>query len=633
MSSSHHEVGTAATVYNLPAGTYTLTVRDNCGSLTCSQTITQPAAMTMGSCSHTNTTCGNNNGSVTAGAISNANGAASYTWVNSSSQIVGTTATISGLGAGTYTLTVRDNCGSLTCSQTIQPSSGMSMGSCSHTNTACGSNNGSVSAGTIANANGPVSYTWVNSSNQVIGTTATVSGLGAGTYTLSVSDNCSSLTCSQTIAPSASMSMGSCSHTDLSCSATHHGDGDNDGDDNGSGGNSGSVTAGAIANANGPVSYTWVNSSNHVVGTTATVTGLPAGTYTLTVHDNCSSLTCSQTISQPTAMTMGSCSHTNTSCGGHNGSVTAGTITNANGHVSYSWANASHHVVGTTATVTGLAPGTYTLTVHDNCSSLNCTQTVGISGEISCSITSSPTGGDSLTGGNPDVIYLGYGAQSTQLVSNVTGDGPFTYTWSPCSGLSNTHCASPVFTPTTGGMYTFTLTVTSGGGCSSTCDITICVLDIRVSAKTCGSNNNGSLVYLCQGSSEGGGSQTISVNVNQVAHYLSNGASLGACNQSCNSQRADLDVTTTTIETATSGFEISVYPNPFASQFHMLIMSESSERIDMRIFTLTGQLLSETNGVATNTEVSLGDQFPAGVYFVEVKQGDVKKVLRMVKAE
>ena len=529
---------------------------------------------------------------------------------------MGTTATVTGLGAGTYTLTVHDNCTTLTCSQTITQPNAMSMGSCSHTNTTCGANNGSVTAGTVSNANGAVSYSWTNASNQVVGTAPIVNGLAAGTYTLTVRDNCGSLTCSQTIQPSYAMTMANCSHTDPSCS-----------------GHNGSVSAGAISNATGGVMYTWYNSSNHVVGNSPMVYGLGAGTYTLSVHDNCTTLTCSQTLVPSSTLTMGSCSHTNTTCGGNNGSVTAGQVSNANGSVSYSWANSSHHVVGTTPTVHGLPAGTYTLTVHDNCGSQTCSQTINTSGSISCSITSHPTGGCNSTGGNPEVIYLGYGPQTTQLVSSISGNGPYTYSWSPATNLSCANCASPLFTPTAAGMYTFTLTAKSVGGCTTTCDITICVLDIRVSANRSGNNSSG-MVYLCQPSNCGGASQTISVNVNQVAHYMSAyHAQLGSCNQSCGSNRSEQEDMGLTTSGTTSGFELLVYPNPFASQFHLMVQSESTERIDMRIFSITGQLISETNGMQTNIDFTLGNQFSAGAYFVEVNQGDVKKVLRMIKTE
>lgn len=42
---------------------------------------------------------------------------------------------------------------------------------------------------------------------------------------------------------------------------------------------------------------------------------------------------------------------------------------------------------------------------------------------------------------------------------------PSTYSWSPTAGLSCTTCANPVFTPTSTGVYTFTVTVTIPGSC------------------------------------------------------------------------------------------------------------------------------------------------------------------------
>ena len=249
-----------------------------------------------------------------------------------------------------------------------------------------------MTAGIITGAQGTVHYSWKNSLGTVVGTTATVTGLGTGTYTLAVSDNCSILTCSQTITQPTAMTMGACTHTNLSCNSSCGGN------------NTGSVTAGIITGAQGTVHYSWKNSLGRVVGTSATVTGLGTGTYTLTVSDNCSTLTCSQIITQPTAMTMGACTHTNISftcssgnggtcngscyginlfgngsCGKTNtGSVTAGPISGAQGTVHYVWKNSSGAIVGTTATVSGLSSGTYTLTVTDNCNTFTCSQTITI---------------------------------------------------------------------------------------------------------------------------------------------------------------------------------------------------------------------------------------------------------------
>ena len=434
---------------NQGAGPHTYTVTDSQGCTgTTSITITQPNALTMGSCSHTDATCNGGTGSVTAGAVSNAVGPVSYVWKNASNVTVGTTATVSGLAAGTYTLTVTDDCFSRTCSQTIAQPTAMSMSACSHTNaTYSGASNGSVSAGAVSNAVGTPSYVWKNASNVTVGTSATVSGLPAGTYTLTVSDNCTSTTCSQTITQPAPMSMGACSHTDVSCN----------------GGSNGSVSAGTLSNASGTPSYTWKNSSNVTVGTTATVSGLAPGTYTLTVTDPSGSVTCSQTISQPSAVTSsatqgaaiacygGTTCVTVTASGGtppYYGTgtfcgVTAGTssyevsdskgcmstssvtitepskveasaptttpascanndgtaTTSGSGgtpNYSYVWKNSSNATVGTSATATGLTAGTYTVTVTDanGCTGTN-SAVVGSSGGGSSSapgVISGPSG-------------------------------------------------------------------------------------------------------------------------------------------------------------------------------------------------------------------------------------------------
>ena len=322
------EVGTTATVNNLPAGTYTLTVKDDCFTRTCTVTIGQPAAaLALGACSKTDVICfGASTGSVTAGAVTNAVGAVSYSWKNAANVEVGTTTTVNNLPAGTYTLTVKDDCFTRTCTVTIgQPAAALALAACTATGASCnGGNTGSVIAGVVTNSVGAVSYSWKNAANVEVGTTATVNNLPAGTYTLTVKDDCFTRTCTVTIGqPAAALALAACSATDVKCF----------------GASTGSVVAGVVTNSVGAVSYSWKNAANVEVGTTATVNNLPAGTYTLTVKDDCFTRTCSVTIGQPAAaLSLGTCSKTNATCNGPNtGSVIAGVVTNSVGAVSYSW--------------------------------------------------------------------------------------------------------------------------------------------------------------------------------------------------------------------------------------------------------------------------------------------------------
>lgn len=136
------------------------------------------------------------------------------------------------------------------------------------------------------------------------------------------------------------------------------------------GGSDGSLTATA-SNGTTNYSYSWSNgaTTNNTPSTTNTITGLVAGTYTVTITDNNScTATASSTISQPTiGLSVSTNVNNHVSCsGGSDGSVSA-TPSGGTPSYTYSWSNA-----GTTATVSGLSAGTYTVTVTD---ANGCTQT------------------------------------------------------------------------------------------------------------------------------------------------------------------------------------------------------------------------------------------------------------------
>ncbi|MCO5261327.1 MAG: choice-of-anchor L domain-containing protein [Lentimicrobium sp.] len=64
--------------------------------------------------------------------------------------------------------------------------------------------------------------------------------------------------------------------------------------------------------------------------------------------------------------------------------------------------------------------------------------------------------------------------ETHQLQGSATGSGTLLYTWTPSTGLSNANIANPVFTPSTSGTYTFTLTVTNqASGCSVSDEMSI----------------------------------------------------------------------------------------------------------------------------------------------------------------
>ncbi len=203
---------------------------------------------------------GGSNGSATATA---SNGTTPYTYSWSGGQ---TTTSVTGLSAGTYTVTVTDHngeTGSATAAIT-QPAT-LSISAGVTANVSCnGGANGSVSS-TPSGGTSPYTYSWTGG-----GTASAYTGLSIGTYTVTVTDNkgCTA-TAFATITQPGVIKDTITSITYLPC---------------GAGANATiGVTGGTI-----PYTYLWSPSGK----TTAAVTGLSWGTYTVSVSDamGCSSV-------------------------------------------------------------------------------------------------------------------------------------------------------------------------------------------------------------------------------------------------------------------------------------------------------------------------------------------------------
>jgi hypothetical protein len=378
-------VGSQASVNNLPAGNYTLTVTDDCGTVTCNVTIGGPAAAVSSTFTQVNNACyGGSIGSIN---LSPAGGTGPYTfaWTASNGGSIPAGQSddedLSALVKGTYSVVITDangttgGCRSERSITITEPASPLAIGTCSKTDVSCnGGSNGSVTAGTVSNSVGTVNYTWKNAANATVGITATVPNLPAGNYSLTVTDDCSSVNCNVTIGqPSAA----------LSATETHV-------NNNCFGGSSGSINL-SPSGGTSPYTFAWTASAGGAIppGQSANedLTGLVKGTYDVVITDaNGTTGGCRTTksvvITQPAAaLALGTCTKTDATCT-TGGSVTAGAVTNSVGTVEYTWRNAQNTVVGTTSSVSDLPAGTYTLTVEDDCSFQTCSVTISAPGAI-----------------------------------------------------------------------------------------------------------------------------------------------------------------------------------------------------------------------------------------------------------
>jgi len=396
----------------LGAGAYSVSVTDGVCSATAAYTLTQPQPLTA-TISHTDATCGSNNGTATATISGGTTPYPTITWYPSTVPGNPTSASgsaITGLAADTYLADIRDANG---CSALLPYSATVAALPCgytlstSSTNVLCyGASTGSVTI-TVTGAVGPVVITWKNSANTTVGTTATVNGLPAGTYSYNWHDNNQTYTGTVTISQPATAITVTLTPTSPSCP----------------GGSDGSALASVTAGGAAPFSYAW----NPAGTNSPQKNGLSAGNVTVTVTDaNGCTLTRTTVITAPTPMSA-STTVINDSCFQSNkGSATVNT-TGGTMPYTYYWSN-----ISTAQTNLSLGAGTYTVTVTDN---------------KGCTATSSATivGGPSFTHTQTVQNISCYGNTTGSInIHAMGGTGTYVYTWNPntVSGNNPTNLAA-----------------------------------------------------------------------------------------------------------------------------------------------------------------------------------------------
>lgn len=322
---------TSEDISGLSVGTYGVTVTDaNMCTKASSVTLTEPTPINL-STEQSNVTCfGSSNGEIGLIAFGGTPGY-SFNWSNGA-----TSQDLSGIPAGTYTVTVTDanSCTATTSTTITQPDE--MMLTTSQVNVSCfGGNNGSATV-MVSGGVGPFVYNWSTG-----GTMATENFLAAGTYTVTVYDDPlnNPIQCIKTATVTITHP------TDISLSTTVM--------PACAGVNNGSIDLMADGGTPG---YTYLWSTG---ATSEDVSGLGVGTYTVTVTDaNQCTKSVSATVTQSPVMNLSTTS-TNTCAGTSQGTIDL-TVTGGTPGYTYFWTTGA-----AIQDITGLAAGTYTVTVTD----------------------------------------------------------------------------------------------------------------------------------------------------------------------------------------------------------------------------------------------------------------------------
>lgn len=209
----------------------------------------------------------------------------------------------------------------------------------------------------------------------------------------------------------------------------------------------GSATVNVIPASAAPFFYSW---NTIPPQTTQTITGLGAGSYTVSVSAlNSCPITATVVITEPQALGH-SVNIVQPGCTVTTGSASI-TVTGGTSPYLYAWAPSG----GNGPTASGLAPGNYTVTVTD---SKGCFQ------NISIVIANAPVPTVSI-GNKKDASCFGFkDGQATALVTG--GNTPYSYSWNS-SPVQNTATASNL----PAGNYR--VTITDNNGCIATISVQI----------------------------------------------------------------------------------------------------------------------------------------------------------------
>jgi hypothetical protein len=77
--------------------------------------------------------------------------------------------------------------------------------------------------------------------------------------------------------------------------------------------------------------------------------------------------------------------------------------------------------------------------------------------------------------------------------------------------------------------------------------------------------------------------------------------------------------------------EAVAIPNPSNTSFNLAIKANRKGLISVKVIDISGSVVERHDKVPASTLFRVGQRLAAGLYFIEVRQGDQKKIIRVIK--
>ncbi|MGB5977616.1 MAG: gliding motility-associated C-terminal domain-containing protein, partial [Cyclobacteriaceae bacterium] len=421
----------------LTAGVYNLIVTDNVSGCQdfYSATIDNAIAFTITEDLVTAvSSCGAADGAIE---ITVTNGSGDYTFDWSGPNGFTTTSEdVAGLEAGDYSLNVTDNVTGCTDTYlaTITSPDGFTITEGDITQvSACGVNDGAIEI-TVTDGSGDYTFEWTGP-DDFTANSEDINGLAPGTYDLAVTDNVSGciVTYTATIDDPVDFTILEDLVSQISACGL----------------NDGAIEI-SVNGGSGVFSYEWT-ADNGFTSADQDIFSLAAGTYQLNIRDNMTGCTAfyTTTIAEPVDFTITEDVVTQISaCGASDGAVEI-SVSGGSGVFSYEW-TADNGFTSADQNISGLAAGTYSLSVRDNMTGCEASYSVSLADPNGISITE-----DNLTDAS------GCGTADGEIAVTVNGgSGDFTFAWTGPGGFMS---SDEDLTNLSGGTYDLIVTDNNGG--------------------------------------------------------------------------------------------------------------------------------------------------------------------------